>query len=195
MKTDGIFADATFASFLRPSGVVVRPLECSFSVGGLRLRRQVEQCGAAERRSAGRMLAATVLRWDVPVALFGGGRTRLPTEAERRDPRLQGELCGCGGHRISSSAIGWIFDDVPTKRRGIGFPHDAWVVDASDTRGGPRCPRGTAPGDADSSQYVSRRFRLLQGRHSEPDFEHGCWGSFDWNQTLGLQTAWLKWVT
>ena len=58
-----------------PTGLVFRVWECSLKLAGMRSRRQLTVCvwNELERELPA---AASMLRWDVPIALYGGGRMR-----------------------------------------------------------------------------------------------------------------------
>lgn len=133
--------------FLR-TGVVVRLFECSL-VGCLapsapdvlfeRCVRNEMDIGLETARPA------SMLRWDLPAALFIGGRCTSPTSVEShlfpktRDALARNSLrwklapdssgwrtSGFSGHNVTQAGVGWLLSDVPVSRRGVAFPHDAW---------------------------------------------------------------------
>ena len=140
------------------------------------------RCARQELRGNG---AATVLRWDLPVAIFKSV-TMLPTEDELRDTGFDdvGKMTmwpGRGRGRASrpfSTAIGSLFWSVPSSNRGHAFAHDAWhVPDPRKRRQTPHCPPRWRPSD-----YVAARLR-----YSVPT-EWQCHHT-DWDAALTDQLA------
>lgn len=86
---------------------------------------------------------ASLLRWDIPAAIFAGGRCVRPVGRERNiypKPNLNPlnplerqdddgwQLDGFVGHGVSRMGVGWVLDDIPQENRGAAFPHDAWTA-------------------------------------------------------------------
>ena len=92
-------AEEIGARLRRSDGVVLRVWECSATLSGLRTPEQFARCVLDELRST-QLRAASLLRWDVPFALYGGGRMRQASPSvAAAHPRSAGELCGCSGRR------------------------------------------------------------------------------------------------
>ena len=88
---------------------------------------------AAAGRSSRTTRPASLLRWDVPAALFAGGRCTSPVAEElsyhsRHLHNNQTTLVRDGffGHNVSQTGVGWILGELPTYRHGASFGHDAW---------------------------------------------------------------------
>ena len=107
--------------FMGPEGVVLRVWECSGTLAGLRTRQLLQRCVEHELDSE-LFQPASLLRWDVPAAIYACGRMRMPF---RSDHNRRFEACGCGGSRVVASMLGWVFFDVPPIRRGLALAHDA----------------------------------------------------------------------
>ena len=94
---------------------------------------------------------ASLLRRDLPAALFNGGRCTSPTVSERplypplpasleSDPlgreTLQPDVHGFrregfSGHRVTQSGVGWILSPtLPRAYRDVAFGHDAWEMNS-----------------------------------------------------------------
>ena len=156
------FLDAT-------RGVVLRVWECSLAgcasdAGGedRASNAYVERCVRDEMAAEiGAARPASLLRVDLPAAIYAGGRCVDPAAGtieesfypvpRTNDPRgLQDEhgwrRAGFSGHHVTQAGIGWVFSALPAAHRGVAFAHDAW---AYDPRVGSR-PQGSdlAPGRA-----------------------------------------------
>lgn len=127
-------------------GVAVRLLECSMGCtnhlswdfkkgrgGALRMHVSERECIELEMKRRDR--PASVLRWDLPLAIFNGGRCVSPAPYERTQHLPEATAIttdgfitnGFIGHNVTSSGIGWVLGDVPRRRRGGAFGHDAWT--------------------------------------------------------------------
>ena len=142
----------------RPEGVIVRLLECSMpcmnamqgqlNVHGLDtvrrngvLRHQISERTCIAPEMSRKMRPASLLRWDLPNAIFNGGRCVDPTPYEEPDGRgiwhtphtskisVDGFLTkGFSGHNVTSTGVGWVFgDSISETKRGGAFGHDAWT--------------------------------------------------------------------
>ena len=89
---------------------------------------------------------ASLLRFDLPAAIFAGGRCVSPANFEWESfpkPVLNGLLDENGwqrvqddngyqregfvGHNTTQMGVGWILHDPPRELRGAAFAHDAWT--------------------------------------------------------------------
>ena len=78
---------------------------------------------------------ASMLRWDLPMAIFNGGRCVSPAPYERAQhmPEVAAITAdgfitsGFVGHNVTASGIGWVLGDIPKRKRGGAFGHDAWT--------------------------------------------------------------------
>ena len=128
------------------SGVAVRLLECSMSCtnhlgwdvkkgrgGALRMQVSERDCIEVEMKRKDR--PASMLRWDLPMAIFNGGRCVSPAPYERAQhmPEVAAITAdgfitsGFVGHNVTASGIGWVLGDIPKRKRGGAFGHDAWT--------------------------------------------------------------------
>ena len=134
----------------RNKGVSVRLFECSLAcmsrmvgtkVHGLKssrrggvVRYEISENECIDKELARRLKPATLLRWDLPNAVFNAGRCVTPAFYERgRYPDAQkmtpdGYIVkGFIGHNVSAMGVGWVFGDVAEHKRGGAFGHDAWT--------------------------------------------------------------------
>ena len=78
---------------------------------------------------------ASLLRWDLPTAIFNAGRCTIPAHNEKtRFPIVASKMTDDGyypwgftGHEVVQTGVGWIFHPVAKRKRGGGFGHDAWT--------------------------------------------------------------------
>lgn len=127
---------------LQQDGVVIRVFECSINctakldekptiIGGF--PHMQENC--AQLELARRLRPASLLRWDLPAAIFNAGRCVVPSQSELaefvNDPtkitRDGYYPWGYAGHNVTSAGVGWVFGDIPLKKRAGAFGHDAWT--------------------------------------------------------------------
>lgn len=116
---------------------------------------------------------ASLLRWDVPAALFTGGRCTFPSAAEAllHDARRSHDnhtlvRDGFFGHNVTQTGIGWILGELPSHRRGAAFAHDAGEFDPSRIKHPAGRPCATFPDHA--ATYAAARLnasRLQRDRH------------------------------
>ena len=92
------------------------------TLAGLRTPELLQRCVEHELESESAFLPASVLRWDVPAAIYACGRMRMPSHSEKG---RRFEACGCHGSRVVTSMLGWVFFDVPAAHRGMALAHDA----------------------------------------------------------------------
>ena len=139
-------------------GVAVRLLECSMTCmskwkggrfwqgaemrrrGGV-VRYQISDKDCVSPEMSRDLGPASLLRWDLPNAIFNGGRCVSPAPYERVDfPAVPAHfkssvtpdgymVNGFVGHNVTSAGVGWIFGGVPLRARGGAFGHDAWTPD------------------------------------------------------------------
>ena len=171
--------------FLAKHGVLMRMWECSLAgcVGRADDAHNpfFDRCVRTE--TARSKLPASMLRWDVPAALFIGGRCTEPTAAESglypdsgvsAGNSLHVELPdaygwrrrGFSGHNVTQSAVGWILH--PHAPRDIAFGHDAWEIDprrAIYQRPPPSCAkvsRSTWAKEKPAMHYALARFEATK---------------------------------
>ena len=174
-------------------GVAVRLLECSMTCmskwkggrfwqgaemrrrGGV-VRYQISDKDCISPEMSREFGPASMLRWDLPNAIFNGGRCVSPAPYERSDfpavpARYKSSVTPDGymvngfvGHNVTSAGVGWIFGNVPLSARGGAFGHDAWTSDytrsgTSSTVYGPstlsQCQ--TSPDGHGSADYAAAR--------------------------------------
>lgn len=128
-------------------GIALRVLECSIPCtashlvkfgdlvrgreGGFRYSVSEKDCIAVEFGRKAR--PASLLRWDLPKAIFNSGRCVNPAPYEHsRFPHVS-VITDYGyfdrgfiGHDVSAAGIGWVLGG-PFRRRGGAFGHDAWT--------------------------------------------------------------------
>ncbi len=143
--------------FASRAGVVMRLWECSLTgcVGrGDEPNGFFEECVRREVTSAAKISTrslpsrpASFLRWDLPAALFLGGRcvsptvlerALLPAAAIRADELGTGliepidafgwRLEGFSGHNVTQAGVGFVLDGERAAR-DVAFAHDSWNVD------------------------------------------------------------------
>ena len=159
--------------FLGAQGVVMHLFECALAgcIGhGREPNSFFERCVRLETSSIEKTKedklqttrAASLLRWDLPAALFLGGRCTSPAATERHlYPPLRSSSSrewfkpdafswrseGFSGHNVTQAGVGWVFKSVPDAQRGVAFSHDAWTADTSRRQ---RC----APSRSDTPEYT-----------------------------------------
>ena len=136
--------------FLGTRGVVLRLWECSLvgCFGGGNRHSPVDDpflqnCVRHEvRYGAAQSPPASLLRWDVPAAIFAGGRCvepagteweLYPRPAANADPlqrmdRDGWQPSGFVGHNATHMGVGWVLGDLPRVQREAAFAHDAWTA-------------------------------------------------------------------
>ena len=170
-------AEEIGARLRRSDGVVLRVWECSATLSGLRTPEQFTRCVLDELRST-QLRAASLLRWDVPFALYGGGRMRQASPSVvAAHPRSAGELCGCSGRR-ASTMLGWVLRragraDIrtshtgwarvraarATNRQGSAFAHDAALWTEAGATMGPPCISGR---NSTAEEYARARLDVVE---------------------------------
>ena len=130
---------------------------------------------------------ASLLRWDVPAAIFAGGRCVEPVHSEWslypkpqvHDPLLRmdrdgWQRLGFVGHNVTQMGVGWVLGELATQRGGA-FPHDAWTGSSqkSGTWEGaniepcsrtPNATRGQPTAEYTGVGYAQARFSAMHGR-------------------------------
>ena len=135
--------------FLGSRGVVLRLWECSLvgCLSGGNSRAAVDpflqNCVRHETHYGGvQSPPASLLRWDVPAAIFAGGRCVQPAGTEwelypqpaanadplQRMDRDGWQPTGFVGHNATSMGVGWVLGDLPRVKREAAFAHDAWTA-------------------------------------------------------------------
>ena len=136
--------------FLSARGVVMRLWECSLAgcvgrgddpTGNSFIERCVRhemETGGRQKHAPGR--PASFLRWDVPAAIFAGGRCTSPAGFEKSaypPPNVSWPIVqdangwqreGFYGHNVTQSGVGWVLTHAPHERREAAFAHDAWSL-------------------------------------------------------------------
>jgi hypothetical protein len=127
-------------------GIALRLLECSMActntlgvdvkkVRGGALRTRISEKECIEVELARRNRPASVLRWDLPLAIFNGGRCVSRAAFERHGHLPESTTVdtdgfvtkGFVGHNVTASGIGWVLGELPRRKRGGAFGHDAWT--------------------------------------------------------------------
>jgi len=106
----------------------------------------------------------SLLRWDLPDALFRGGRW---TMAARREYFAFGQqksfdACGCGGHQISSTAIGLLLHPSVIERVSGAFAQDAAAMNLNLR---PKCAADSSSAsslEAQALTYAALRRHLIE---------------------------------
>ena len=161
-------------------GVAVRVWECAVTLAGLRTQQQVFSCVSSELESRSPR-PASLLRWNAPLALYGGGRMRQASASEvAREPHRAGELCGCSGDSVASTFVGWVYRRVAKEARGLGYAHDTWRMDPAIPRYCSNRPKLTP------KQYARLR---LRGRRPG---DINCGGHSDWTAVLEDQREYVS---
>ena len=161
-------------------GVAVRVWECAVTLAGLRTPQQVFSCVHSELESRSPR-PASLLRWNAPLALYGGGRMRQASASEvAREPHRAGELCGCSGDSVASTFVGWVYRRVADEARGLGYAHDTWRMDPAIPH---YCSHRTT---LTRKQYA--RLRLMGGRPKNIN----CGGRADWKAVLEDQREYVS---
>ena len=184
-QSDEAFTREVQRRFRGQDGVVMRLWECSGTLAGLRTTELVERCARHEMSISGgrEALAASLLRWDVPTALYAGGRMMMSSASELSAmPWRSGELCGCDGLRVASTMLGWVFYDIPLKRRGLATAHDSWQVSNKPCSPFPRPA-------ASSSAYALARLQMGPTNPSDDSNRLLRCPHEDWNAMLHDQHA------
>ena len=115
-------------------------------------------------------------------------RQASTAEAELH-PWKSGELCGCEGDSIASTAIGWIFHMPPTsKRLGAAFAHDAWLQ-SSGAQSAEAC-KGSRLRREGHARYAHLRMKLRTSPHEVPGFAFNCKHT-NWSTMLADQHAFV----
>ena len=143
--------------FLSERGITLRVWECSL-MGCVGTGSEpagnafVQQCVIKEMRAGVRSLQglggerhtvgkpASYLRWDLPAAIFVGGRCVSPAGSEwflYAKPQGENGHDVNGWHRegfvesnVTQTGVGWVFADIPAEHREAAFAHDAWTGDS-----------------------------------------------------------------
>jgi len=160
------------------------------TLAGLQTQQQLEGCIQSEISSHGLLRPASLLRSDVPAALYGGGRMRQASKSEvALRPERAGELCGCTGDSVASSMVGSIFHDVPAGKRGPAFAHDAWIpaISRQEERKMPRCSYRTRSAE----DYAQARLTHGGGDPNAHPHLLNCRHS-SWNMMLKDHRAYVK---
>ena len=133
-------------------GLVVRLFECSMACTNTGVDAKGKPRGFASRKRGGVLLTkvherkcletelarrnrpASLLRWDLPLAVFNGGRCVNPASYERGTWPEETNVTDDGfitqgfvGHNVTAAGIGWVYGDVPKRKRGGAFGHDSWT--------------------------------------------------------------------
>lgn len=105
----------------------------------------------------------SLLRWDLPDALFRGGRW---TMAARREYFAFGQqksfdACGCGGHQISSTAIGLLLHPSVIERVSGAFAQDAAAMNLKSR---PKCATDSSASslEAHALSYAALRRHAVE---------------------------------
>lgn len=144
--------DRLRSRFWSSSGVIMRVWECSLAGCAAHYKEAttrafIKRCARRELETLRTLKRpASMLRWDVPAALYAGGRCVNPAASE--DPLYPRVVLeddarglqdshgwrrhGFSGHNVTQAAIGLIFGDLPSEDRGAAFGHDAWAADPKD---------------------------------------------------------------
>lgn len=207
-------------------GVIMRLWECSLpecmQTDGFKAENggsAIASCAWREARR--RNQPASLLRWDLPAAIFNGGRCTQPSQAEQgksqtgsADPNVMDKngfrVNGYTGHNVSASGIGWLFiaDEISIKSRGGAFPHDAWTTNfrKSHVHAGADIPECGLRAQT-RSQYARSRLALLNGGQQRRDsalaaaaykwsWVNTSWNCYNgrtrWNETFAKQRAYAS---
>ena len=126
---------------------------------------------------------ASMLRWDVPAAIYAGGRCTNPAghEWDKWPPAVQSvpgatqdehgwQREGFSGHNVTQMGVGWVLHPLPVERRDVAFGHDAWTY--APRRSGswpgadnPSCkplPRASWGAFNTGHSYAEARYAALQ---------------------------------
>ena len=192
-------AEEIGARLRRSDGVVLRVWECSATLSGLRTPEQFARCVLDELRST-QLRAASLLRWDVPFALYGGGRMRQASPSvAAAHPRSAGELCGCSGRR-ASTMLGWVLRragraDIRTSHTGwarvraaratnrqrSAFAHDAALWTEAGATMGPPCISGR---NSTAEEYARARLDVVERDSPMAPLHSACHRHTDWSAML-----------
>ena len=177
--------------FLGNRGVVLRLWECSLAgclgkvdePGG---NAFLQQCIKHEVAYGGGAQSppASLLRWDLPAAIFAGGRCVRPVGSEwelYKEPQVDDKLQrmdrdgwqpdGFVGHSVTQMGVGWVLGHLHRTQRSAAFPHDAWTAayqksGTSEGAGIAQCATDTSqPSDAaDGGEYAQEYARDYANR-------------------------------
>lgn len=180
--------------FLDARGVVLRIWECSLAGclgsgddpnGNAFLEQCVLREMCTQRACATRSKAlgrpASYLRWDVPAAIFAGGRCTSPSEFEAHlyPPPHTNESAlqdadgwrreGFSGHNVTQAGVGWILDP-PQLLREAAFAHDAWTLASriSGTHDGLRLSSCHGFHSINAASYAKKRLTAFRAGRQGP---------------------------
>ena len=163
--------DSMWHRYVTMSGLMLRIMECTLvppwlwlnTSFGMRLVNE-EKCLNHELRASSAPPPASFLRWDLPDAVFRGGRWLTPSQRERNDqPGRAGDVCGCWGHQISSTSIGMILKTAAYERVQGAFPHDASTTLLAERQ--PCSALNLSASQMSAAQYARVRKELLKNPH------------------------------
>ncbi len=183
--------DELRSRFLRKGdGVVIRLWECTLGLclghavkpnnvdPAANPRKFLEECSAREHARASR--PASVLRWDLPAALFVNGRCTDPATigVDRRvDSPVQRIVnhdgyvtTGFTGHNVTGAGVGMIFGPLKRRRRIAAFGHDAWTFTHKKSGTNRKAAMPACPSRRPSSAYADARWAA---RSAPTAFERG----------------------
>ena len=183
------------------NGFIMHVLPCSFersrfaSSGGLRACVQ-----SSLRRSHA---AASLLRRDLPNAIYSGGRlganvggSRRTAAAERNQMWIEPHVGESVNTDVGYGAgIGWIFHYPPAARRAGAFPHDAWVEElgpSSNDRRNPGLVRGRVqcPAQRSAEDYANGRFEYFHQREKRAPWKEFVYGGT--HRHTAARAAWIN---
>jgi len=162
------------------SGVVAQILECSLAppwlwTPGPGQLHGMPRCmsDVIKRLKADRSGPTSMLRWDLPVALYKHGVWLSPAPGKHHRS-LSADVCGCSGNLISTSAVGFLFD--PNDGRALrviqGLPHDAFTSDVNTLK---QCQH--RPNSEASSAMEHAHARMNRTMDAFADAGFLCWES------------------
>lgn len=155
-------------------GIMLKIVECTLvppwmwlHQGGLTKGTRLldeERCLRHEMSWTRQPPPSSLLRWDLPDAMFRGGRWLTLSKLEtQRSPELAGDVCGCHGHQISSSAIGLLLAPTVLERVVGAFAHDAATVDLDERA---YCHKYNASvGGVSAMHYAQLRTDIVSGKY------------------------------
>ena len=127
------------------------------------------------------------LRWDVPVAVFAGGRCVRPAGREwsqfqkpegvasaEHVPDANGwQREGFVGHAVTQTGVGWVLGDVPDSRREAAFAHDSWSLNSrwSGTHPGMKLSE-CSEARSNAGPYAKTRFAALRLARKGGPYSH-----------------------
>lgn len=156
-STTAAHLDQLWDRYSRGPGLLLKVVECSMVPPWMWLHHgsslpadarllDEERCLRSEISRTTDPPPVSLLRWDLPDALFRGGRWLTD--------RHVGDVCGCQGHQISSTSIGLLLG--PNVRVAGAFAHD---VGTTQLRLRPSCSRRNTS-RTQAAQYARRYARL-----------------------------------